>query len=110
MTPPDERPDRPASRPDEPPSIGRSAVEDRADAFGREVEAAATHLTSNPGVRAVSNVAGRVWGLVILAIGLWFLARVTLHLAVPDVASGEFWPLVLITLGLVAIAGAGRRA
>ena len=74
------------------------------------MEAAATRLASNPEVRAAGDVAARLWGLVLLAIGLWFLARVTLRVPVPDVAWGELWPVVLIGLGLIVIVSAGRRA
>jgi len=55
------------------------------------------------------NAAARVWGLVLLAVGLWLFATITLNLALPNVAWGDLWPLFLIVLGLSVVLGSGRR-
>lgn len=86
------------------------SLEARAQAFGRETEAAAARLAAHPDLRAVGDIAGRVWGLVLLGVGLWFLARVTLHLPLPDIALETVWPAALILLGLLVIIRAARRS
>jgi hypothetical protein len=54
--------------------------------------------------------ASRAWGLIVLAIGLWFFADVTLGLGMPSLAWGELWPIVLIVAGLaIVLRGLARR-
>lgn len=78
--------------------------------LGREAEAAGKRLSSDPAVQRAANTAARVWGLVVLAVGLWFLADVTIGIDMPDVPWGEVWPLGLIVLGvLIVVRGMGRR-
>jgi hypothetical protein len=40
---------------------------------------------------------GVFWGLVILAVGVYFLLRETLELDVPDI--GRLWPIFIVALG-----------
>ncbi len=82
----------------------------RAEQLGHEAEAAAQRLAANPDVRAAGDVAARAWGLVLLAIGVWFFLRVTLDLPVPGIAWAELWPILLIGLGLLVIVRGRRRA
>jgi hypothetical protein len=131
MTASNERPDLPpadqaeGTAPPEPPPVGTAPLpvgaapappaappsfEARAQAFGREAEAAATRLAANPDVRAAGDLAARAWGLVLLAVGSWFFARVTLHLPMPDIAWETVWPASLIVLGLFVLVRAGRRS
>ena len=53
---------------------------------------------------------GRPSGLVVLAVGLWFLADVTIGLDMPNVPWSDVWPLGLILIGgLIVVRGMGRR-
>ncbi|MEO8272627.1 MAG: hypothetical protein ABI620_01005 [Chloroflexota bacterium] len=113
-------------RPDQatPPLTSPAAkptFEDRVESFardvdsagqriGREAEAAGQRLAKDPGVQRAADTAARVWGLVVLAIGLWFLADVTIGMDMPAVAWGDIWPLGLILLGaLIVVRGMARR-
>jgi hypothetical protein len=79
--------------------------------LGREAEAAGQRLASDPGVRAAADTAARVWGLIVLAFGLWFLADYTFGMDMPAVPWGDVWPLGLILLGaLIVVRGMGRRS
>jgi hypothetical protein len=119
MTTPDERPDLPPDQPDAAPAAPapRFDIEGRAEAFGQraealghEAEAAVARLGANPAVRETFDLAGRLWGLVLLAFGLWFFADVTLRMDLPAVAWEDLWPLALILLGgLVVLRGVARR-
>jgi hypothetical protein len=54
------------------------------------------------------NLAGIVVGIVILGVGVYFLARETLQIALPDI--GEFWPIFVIVLGAAILYGGLRRS
>jgi hypothetical protein len=56
------------------------------------------------------RVATIVFGLIVIAIGLWFFADRTLGLNLPDVDWGSLWPLILIAIGAWILIGAGRRS
>jgi hypothetical protein len=100
----------------------RSTFEQRVDAFGREVgaagerigreaEAMGQRLSKDPGVQRAADSAARVWGLIVLAIGVWFLADVTIGLDMPAVPWADLWPLGLILIGLfVVLRGMRRRS
>ena len=61
-------------------------------------------------VRA-ADTAGRVWGVLVLLVGLWFFADVTLGLDMPTVPWRDIWPVGLIVVGLaVVLRGMGRRS
>jgi hypothetical protein len=135
MTTPNERPDVPPLPPTEPGQAdvppaqpasaapptagavlkttlesGARSLDDRAQALGREAEAAARRWGENPAVKETADVAGRVWGLVLLAFGLWFFADVTLDMDLPNVRWSEVWPVILIVLGgIVVVRGLARR-
>jgi hypothetical protein len=122
MTTPNERPDLPPDQPapSTPPASGADlraslesgakAFDERAQALGREAEAAVGRLGANPAVRETADMAGRLWGLVLLGFGIWFLFDVTLRMDLPAIAWDQMWPLILIVLGgLVVVRGLARR-
>jgi cell wall-active antibiotic response 4TMS protein YvqF len=78
--------------------------------FGKRAEQAANRWSRDPGVVQVADTAGRVWGLIVLALGLWFFADVTLGFDMPQVAWRDLWPVALIGIGLLVLArGMTRR-
>jgi hypothetical protein len=50
-----------------------------------------------------------VFGLVLLAIGGWFLLEQTVGFDLPELRWGELWPVILIAIGLWIVVGAMRR-
>ena len=124
--PPNPSPDEPAAPgapPPPPPPVEPRTFEQRVDDFGkrageageklgREAEAAAERWKKDPAIAGAADTATRVWGLLVLAVGLWFFADYTLGLDMPAIAWRDLWPLGLIVLGLaVLIRGmASRRA
>ena len=50
-----------------------------------------------------------VFGLVVLAIGLWFFADQTLGLDLPRIRWNQVWPLFIIGLGVWIALGSMRR-
>ena len=78
--------------------------------LGKEAEAAAQRWSKDPSLVGAADTATRVWGLVVLAVGLWFFADITLGLEMPAIAWRDVWPVVLIVLGLaVLIRGMASR-
>jgi hypothetical protein len=63
--------------------------------------------------RPPSSKSGRdgsiVFGLILLAIGVWFLADQTLGLVLPRIDWGRLWPLFIIAIGLWIAIGSMRR-
>ena len=51
--------------------------------LGRDAEAAAHRWSKDPSVVAAGDTAARVWGLLVLAVGLWFFADITLGMDMP---------------------------
>ncbi|MDH4142205.1 MAG: DUF5668 domain-containing protein [Chloroflexota bacterium] len=49
-----------------------------------------------------------MFGLIVLAAGLWFFAEQTLELDMPDIRWGQFWPVILIVLGAWIVFGSMR--
>jgi hypothetical protein len=120
---PDPSPEPPAAPLPPPPPPETRTFEQRMDDFGkrageageklgRDAEAAAERWKRDPAITGATDTATRVWGVIVLAIGLWFFADVTLGLDMPAVAWRDLWPLALIVLGLaVLLRGmASRRA
>lgn len=116
--PPPAPPDPNASQPAPPPGLtfeqrferfGQQA-EDAGKRLGREAEDAGRRLAANPVVVRAGDTAGRVWGLLLIAVGLWFFVQVTLGYRMPAIPWRDAWPLGLIIVGLVVIArGLTRR-
>jgi hypothetical protein len=78
--------------------------------LGRQAEAAGQRLSKDPAVIGAADTAGRIWGLIVLAVGVWFFADITLGLDMPSVAWRDLWPVALIVIGLVVvIRGMARR-
>jgi hypothetical protein len=71
--------------------------------FGRRAEDAANRWSRDPGVVQVADTAGRTWGLILLAVGLWFFADVTLGYDMPSIAWRDLWPVAIIAIGLVVL-------
>lgn len=106
----------PPPSPERPPSFEQRVedlgqrVDEAGERIGREAEAAAERWKKDPAVQAAGDTAARVWGLVVLGVGLWFFADITLGMAMPAVAWRDVWPLALIVLGLaVVLRGVARR-
>lgn len=123
VSPPTPRtPPTPPSPPSAPPGEPRTfeqRMEDfghRAEAagerFGRDAEAAAHRWSKDRTVVGAADTATRVWGLLVLAVGVWFFADITLGMDMPAIAWRDVWPVALLALGLaVLVRGmASRRA
>ncbi|NJD27309.1 MAG: hypothetical protein FIA92_03325 [Chloroflexi bacterium] len=79
--------------------------------LGREAEAAAQRWSQDPNVSGAFSAAGVAFGLIVLAIGAWFFADVTLGMSLPSIPWRDLWPLALILIGLaVVFRGMVRRA
>jgi hypothetical protein len=53
---------------------------------------------------------GLIWGGILLVVGIWFFLDQTLGLNMPSINWGDFWPVILIVIGLfVILRGMGRR-
>jgi hypothetical protein len=90
------------------------SFEERIDAFGRDVgaagerfgkqaEEAGKRLASDRSISRAADTAARAWGLIILLVGLWFLADVTVGLDMPNVPWRDLWPIGLIVIGLLVV-------
>ena len=88
----------PEAAPARPPTF-----EERMERFGEEARQAGERWSKEPGVVRATDTAGRIWGLIVLAIGLWFFADVTLGYDMPSIAWRDLWPIVLIAIGLVVV-------
>ena len=98
--------------PDEGSRIDAAArrIDEKAQSLGHEAEAAANRFAARPGIQDAADAAARLWGLVLLAIGLWFFASVTLRIGLPDIAWADLWPAILIVFGgLIVVRGLARR-
>jgi hypothetical protein len=90
--------------------------------FGREAQAAGERLSvearelgermrNDPTWAGAGDAASRAWGLIILAIGLWFFLDVTLGYSLPSLPWRDIWPAALILIGgAVVVRGLARRA
>jgi hypothetical protein len=89
--------------------FGREAAE-AGERIGRRAEDAANRWSRDAGAMRAASTATRIWGLILLAIGLWFFADVTLGYDMPRIAWRDLWPLALIGIGLLVVArGMTRR-
>jgi hypothetical protein len=50
-----------------------------------------------------------IFGIVLVAIGLWFFAGVTLGLEMPDLQLRDLWPLIIIAIGGWIVLSSMRR-
>lgn len=89
--------------------LGRQA-QVAGERFGREAQATGERLARDPNVVTVGVWFGRFWGLVLIAIGLWFFGQVTLGLDLPNLDWNLVWPLALVVIGAtVLVSGLARR-
>ena len=56
-----------------------------------------------------TNVASIVVGLVLLAIGVWYLLDQTLDLDMPRIDWSDFWPIILIAVGGIMLYRSATR-
>jgi len=106
-TPPE--PDRPSTFEERMERFGKEAGE-AGERFGKRAEEAANRWSKEPGVVYAADTAGRIWGLILLAVGLWFFSDVTLGYDMPSIAWRDLWPIGLIGIGLlVLVRGMTRR-
>ena len=85
-------------------------VGEAGERFGRDAEAWGKRISKDPGYKRAADTAARIWGLIILAVGVWFLLDVTLGYDMPRIPWGDVWPVGLIVIGLVIVLrGMGRR-
>ena len=111
----DQTPDPAATAPPKPSFEQRverfgEEVGQAGERLGRDAEAWGKRVSNDPGYRRAADTAARVWGLIILAVGAWFFADVTLGYDMPRIPWGDVWPVGLIVIGLVVILrGMGRR-
>lgn len=90
-------------------AFGKEAQE-AGQRLGREAQVAGDRWSRDPSVLRVADAGARLWGLVLLAVGLWFFAQVTLGLPLPNIAWRDLWPAVLVLIGLfVILRGMTRR-
>jgi hypothetical protein len=50
-----------------------------------------------------------VFGLIVIAVGVWFLLDRTLGFELPDIEWGSLWPLIVIGLGVWILLGTASR-
>jgi hypothetical protein len=50
-----------------------------------------------------------IFGLILLGLGLWFFAEITLGLELPTIDWDQVWPIILIVIGLWIVLAARRR-
>ena len=85
-------------------------VGEAGEKFGRDAEAWGKRVSKDPAYKTAADTAARVWGLIILGVGVWFLLDVTLGYDMPRIPWGDVWPIGLIIIGLaVLLRGMGRR-
>jgi hypothetical protein len=58
-----------------------------------------------------SNGVAVVFGVILIAIGIWFFLKATLGIALPSIAWSSIWPVILIVIGaFLLLRSFGRRA
>ena len=83
----------------------------RGEQLGREAQAAGDRWAKDPTVIRAANTASRLWGVLLIAIGVWFLADVTFGYSLPTVPWRDLWPALIVVVGLFLIGrGMTRRA
>ena len=93
--------------PAEPPPAGTPPPTSASAPIGAAVmPPPATRRRNEPDTGRAASV---VFGLVMLAIGLWFFAEQTLGLDLPSIRWSQFWPVILIGLGVWIVLGSMRR-
>jgi hypothetical protein len=88
----------------DPPPPAAAPAEPEAAWSPPPVAAAPRRREPDPG-----RAASVVFGLIMLAIGLWFFAEQTLGLELPRIRWSSFWPVILIGFGVWIVLGSMRR-
>jgi hypothetical protein len=68
------------------------------------------HTTWKPRPADTGRSASLVFGVLFLIVGGWFFATTTLGLDLPDLDWGQFWPVILIVIGLAIVLRSLDRA
>jgi hypothetical protein len=71
---------------------------------------AAPQTTWKPRSADTGRSASLVFGVLFLIVGGWFFATTTLGLDLPDLDWGQFWPVILIVIGLAIVLRSLDRA
>lgn len=87
------------------------------DPTTRNPDPSATASTTPPppdwARRRSRNDGSRIWtvavGLFLVGVGLWFFAERTLGLVMPVIRWSQLWPILVIGVGVLILAGAIRR-
>lgn len=115
-TPP-EPPETPAPPPETPeppqtPAPPPETTDLRPAALAPDAPPATTPPSPAPRWRSYGNE-GRtgtiVFGVILVAIGLWFFGDQTLGLDMPELSWSELWPILIIGLGAWVVLGSLRR-
>ncbi|MCI0345322.1 MAG: hypothetical protein L0221_07740, partial [Chloroflexi bacterium] len=80
----------PSAEPAPAPSPAQT-FEQRMEDFGRRAEAAGERWSKDPSIVGAADTATRAWGLIVLAVGIWFFADVTLGYDMPASAWRDVW-------------------
>lgn len=80
-------------------------IKEKAEEFSETVKTVASDFKDNINDKNVERRGGVVFGLILLLLGIMFLLRNFFSWFDFDI----FWPLILIIIGILLIAGAGRR-
>lgn len=43
------------------------------------------------------------WGILLLAVGIWFFLRETLGISLPNIRWDAIWPIILIAIGVLVV-------
>lgn len=95
-----------AGQPTAGPDVSGPAVAEPALAGAWTAAAAPARRRDEPDHGRAASV---VFGLILLAIGLWFFVEQTLGIELPRVRWSQFWPVILIGLGVWIVLGSMRR-
>ena len=87
----------------DPPDVGYDARMDEQPSRGT------FEGRSRPPGTDSGRLATVVFGLIVIAVGLWFFADRTLGLDLPRINWGSLWPIVVIGLGIWILLGAANR-
>jgi uncharacterized membrane protein len=70
---------------------------------------AAPENRKGSGAGGASRLWSIIWGVILLAVGIWFLLDVTLAFDMPSVSWRDVWPIVLIAVGVAVVVRSGLR-
>jgi hypothetical protein len=107
VAPPEDEIGQPTAGPDlSGPAVAEPALAEPAVAGAWTAAAAPARRGDEPDHGRAASV---VFGFILLAIGLWFFVEQTLGIELPRVRWSQFWPVILIGLGVWIVLGSMRR-